>query len=193
MAILLVDMDEVVADLLGYVIHLHEVETGERLDPKTLTDWNKNREVLGTYFKREGIYWKLDVTKDSQTVLRDLSVNHRIFFVTAAPTPSSAMEKKMWVDRHFPWIGQKNVITTFDKYLIRGDLLLDDSPEFNPNFLPIRVCMDAPHNKHLEKGRDLDYRVTNFMEFLKLIEQLEVKGLLPWCSVPQLKKHMERP
>lgn len=182
-------MDEVVADLIGYSCFLHEVETGEKIDRNTLTDWEMNGRILRPYFHREGVYRKLDVIKDSQMVLRELSVNHRIFFVTAAPTPSSAMEKKMWVDEHFPWIGQKNVITTYNKELIRGDLLFDDSPEFLPKFPGIQVCMDAPHNRHI----DFPYRVKDWISFLKLIEFFESNGTIKWCEPSQLREHMKRP
>jgi 5'-nucleotidase len=193
LAILLIDMDEVVADCLGYVLKLHEDETGEKIPRDSLDDWDANGELLGHYFKREGLYRNLGVVKDAQMVLRELSINHRIFFVTAAPTPRSAMEKKEWVDEHFPWIGQKNVITTYDKYLIRGDLLLDDSPTFLPVFPKTRVLMEQPHNSRLVEDREYDFKVRNFMQFLSVVQHLEYRGLLTWCEVSQLKKHMERP
>lgn len=193
MAILLIDMDEVVANLNGYAVYLHEAETGEAIDPASLDSWEKNGEVLRDYYLRGGIYRKLSVAAHAQGVLKDLSKNHRIFFVTAAPTPLSAYEKKAWVDEHFPFIGHMNVITTRDKDLIRGDLLLDDSPAFLPQFPGTRVLMKQPHNRSMARGKDFDAEVNGFVQFYALIKHLEVVGSLSVSSPEELERHAKRP
>lgn len=175
MAVLLIDMDEVVAGLLEYTVGLYNKDNGTNVDWKTLDDWHKNGDMLDQYFLKEGTFLHLPVIKHSQEVLKELSKRHDVFFATAAPTPHAAMEKKLWVEEHFPFIGQKKTIVTHDKYLLAGaDLLLDDSPKFLPRFPNIRVCMDMNYNRDVE----CDHRVLGWRHFNTLVENLEYKGLL---------------
>lgn len=175
MAVLLIDLDEVCAGLLEYSTNLYNLDNGTNLDWRVFDDWHGNGEMLKQYFTAEGTFLRLPVIKDSQAVLKDLADYYDIYFVTAAPTPHSAMEKKIWVDEHFPFIGQKKTIITHHKYLLSGgDLLLDDSPVYLSKFPNIRVCMDMPYNQHTE----CEHRVKDWKSFATLIENLEYRGHL---------------
>ncbi len=193
MAILLIDLDDTVADLTGKVLDLYEEDTGIRLDPNKLTSWEENGRVFKDYYLQKGIYLELDVMPNAVEVLESLSKQHRIFFVTAAPTPESSCEKKQWVDKHFPFIGQMNVITTRDKYLINGDLLLDDSPIFLPSFKGIRVLVDKPHNSELEEAVDFDEYVFDMGEFYSYVRRAVRRGKLKVSTPEELARHAEKP
>lgn len=173
-----IDMDDVTAKLNEKALELYNIDNGSKiLTMDDLHCWDANWDILSKYYMKEGIYESLEVEEGSQDVLRRLSEDFHVLFVTASPSIEATREKMLWVDRHFPFVGHQNVIATRYKYLVNADVLFDDSPSFLPKFPGVRVLMDRVHNQTLTE-QDFDYRVTNWYDFEDLVLDLNKENLL---------------
>lgn len=54
------------------------------------------------------------------------NTGYEIYFVTARNGITSMSETYLWFKQHFSWVDQKQIIFCYDKYLISGDILIDD-------------------------------------------------------------------
>ena len=67
-----------------------------------------------------------------------------------------------------PALLAENFFITSRKYLIRGDILFDDSPGVLGNFPGIRVVMDRPYNQQVEGFRIYN---NNWHDFYRLVKE----------------------
>lgn len=176
---LLLDMDSVAADLLPSWLAEYNEKYNDHLTPDKIVQWDwvnltKDECSAADLYKlteKPGFFRNLPVMPNAIEVTKRLQeAGHTLYFVTATPytTPTAGYEKYQWVDEHFPHIGPKNVIMAHKKDMIRGDLLLDDSPRNLNEFGKIRVAYDYAYNR----GTKTDYRVSNWVDFEILINRL---------------------
>lgn len=177
MSTIYVDLDDTVLDFLEYLCSVHnQLNAGANYNKEMLKEWSDGKKYFGKYFDVEGIYINLTFKEDAINVLTRLSKRHHVKILTAFPSSISAKEKVEFVQKYMPFIGLENLTLTWDKALLKGDMLIDDSPLFLEDFEGIRVCFDQPYNKNV----NCDYRVTNWKGISKLIKELEDNGdLIP--------------
>lgn len=172
---LLVDMDDVIADLCTSWFSNWELISGEKLNPQIITEWDvstysKYGDKVYDVFKQPGFFENLPVVEGSKDALEYLRRKYDIIIVTTPPltAPSPLKEKNVWLDKHFPWI--KYRVFTANKELVYGDVAIDDSPsklkayhKAQPDMMTI--CYDRPHNKNALA----DYRVKNWNQVLDIL------------------------
>ena len=82
-------------------------------------------------------------------------------------------DKRAWLKEHFPTLPKENVIFCSCKWMIAGDLLIDDKPD---TFLEFQkrgrdvILMDMPYNRHIHtkwRARDLIEAEEMISEILK--------------------------
>lgn len=103
-----------------------------------------------------GFYLDLEPTNGAVDAISELvEEGHEVFFVTRpwAGNPDCASEKTAWVDRYFGQWGVEQLIITYDKTLIHGDILIDDKPNIKGAHEPswIQILFDQPYNRS-ERG-----------------------------------------
>lgn len=157
--VILFDMDGVVVNIMENWLQEYNSETGDDLTVDRITAWETHT------FAKEGtrIYdhmWREGFFNDAPPYPGALSgvkkiwdYGHEVYF---ASTPVASLwcarEKWNWVERTFPEIGRRNVILTWNKGMLRGDILVDDKPENLYEFMGTRFLMDRPWNRyHLPK------------------------------------------
>lgn len=178
---IMLDMDGVVADLLLRWLEIYNIKYNDNLKPSDITTYYFNAQVkkcskaqLNKIIAKQGFFADLPIIDNSIEITKKLQTDgHKLFFVTATPLNSKTAfyDKIMWIDQHFPHIGAKSMISAHEKYMIAGDLLLDDSPKNLEEFKGISVCMNYNYNQNAKS----DYRVNNWLDFYELITKINNK------------------
>ena len=179
---LLIDMDGVLVHLLGSWLENYRNATGDNVQPVDITEWEVSRfvkepKVLCSLLNEEGAFFEPAPLRDVLDWFPRLlkSNKARVTILTQAPTGSktAVYEKRQWMSKWFPSFNIHNMIFAHHKYMIRGDLMLDDNPvhlekakESDPSI--ITVVFDQLYNKDAKA----DYRVSTWEEFYQLVNKL---------------------
>lgn len=176
--ILLIDMDNVVADLMKKWLDTYNSQYNDNLLAEQISTWQIESfasKCSPTEFhniiEKAEFFADLDVIPDAVEVTARLQqYGHELYFVTATPynNPTGGYDKYNWTEKHFPHIGKTRVIQAHHKHMVRGDLLFDDSPINLQNYPGIKVAMDFSYNKHVA----VNYRVKDWLEFEKTVNQI---------------------
>jgi 5'-nucleotidase len=168
-----IDMDEVIADTLGHVLHVYNETFGESLTRADLGDRDldevvppERRETLSRLVRAPGFFRDIPVIPGSQEVVRALAVRYEVFIATAAmEVPTSFADKFEWLDEHFPFIPPSHRVFCGDKGVLDVDYLIDDSARQFARFRGIPILFSAPHNR--EETRF--YRVSTWEDVSRLL------------------------
>lgn len=147
MVIVLVDMDGVIADLEAPVVERIRAEHPEvpivPLEKRSSFYMEADYPMLHTNFFRgilgeEGFYRNLPVMPGAQEAIQELLENNYVVKICTAPlnTPWCVKEKIEWIHEHFPEL-QQDIITSRDKTLIRGHVLIDDKDKITGVATPV--------------------------------------------------------
>lgn len=166
---LLIDQDDVLADLQGYVLDEYNKLNETNFTYTDITDWNIGQVVgddsIYQIMFNPDIYVELPVIKDCKEVLKNLieSDLFNIYIVTAAH-PAACYNKYKWIKNNLPFFNYDKVIFTSKKYQVKGDILLDDAPhnleDMKEKGVAKPVCLNKPYNKHVNCDR-----VNNWADF----------------------------
>lgn len=147
-----VDMDEVIADLLGHWIEAINEYEGESLKREEILDWDMTKYVscgkkVYTHLTYD-LFRNLPVIKDSQRVVKELMKEYEVYIVsTATNHPESMLAKLEWLKEHFPFISSDNVVLCGNKRIINTDFMIDDGMHNLESFKGTGILFDAPHNR----------------------------------------------
>jgi 5'-nucleotidase len=170
-----IDMDEVMADALGE--HLRRYNTAFGAAVTTADLHGRHLEDWAAPAQREAIEAMLDasffadlaILPDCLEVIRDLSVDHDVYIVSAAmDVPVSFDAKFQWLQRHFPFIPTSQLVFCGDKGIIDADYLIDDRARHFAQFRGRGLLFSAPHN-----ASETEYeRVDNWQEVRSLFVRI---------------------
>ena len=127
-------MDSIVANLQEKWFAAYNEEWDDNLTPDDVLSWSTHlyvkpecRKKLYGYFTPE-LFRSLNPIDGAVKTIRKWKVaGHEVVFVTATPW-GCADSKYEWAREHFPFLTNHEVIMAHKKYLISGDILIDDSP-----------------------------------------------------------------
>jgi 5'(3')-deoxyribonucleotidase len=154
--VIFVDMDDVIADTYGKHIEMYNTEFGKNLSLshfKSGEVWQNvpemHQDSIRRHVRTDGFFRDLEPIKDSISVLKELCEKHEVYIASAATQfPNSLREKSDWLDEYFPFISWHYRIMCGYKFILKGDLLIDDRSfnldEFDGNTL----LFNSPHNVH---------------------------------------------
>jgi len=129
---------------------------------------------MNQIYNSVGFWSNLPIRKEAQRVLKCLHQTHDVYLVTSHwfyAGNNSVMEKIKWINKNLPFINIHNqLIFILKKWLLTGDVIIDDSPEVIEKFKKTTIIMDALYNKNTKA----DYRAKNWLA----IESIFKKGLL---------------
>ena len=175
-----IDMDEVMADAVAEHLRRYNAAFGARLAVDDLhgrhleecipPEHRSAAEAMldSTFFEQ------LAVLPDCQDVIRELSVRHEVFIVTAAmDVPCSFDAKYHWLRRHFPFIPSSNIVFCGDKGVIDADYLIDDRARHFLSFKGRPLLFSAPHNA----GETRYPRVSSWAEVREVFHRLDTDSL----------------
>lgn len=163
-----VDMDDVLADTYAKHVELYNKEFKANLSLASMNNgevWQhvpkEHQHSIRQHLYQDGFFKSLEPKKDSQQVMKALSEKHEVYIATAATQfPNSLKEKSDWLDEYFPFIGWQYRILCGHKFILNGDVLIDDRAYNLKKFDGKTFLFDSPHNQE-----ETDYtRVFNWLE-----------------------------
>jgi 5'(3')-deoxyribonucleotidase len=154
MAIIAVDMDEVIADALGKHLEQYNNHFGKSVTREDTLGTHlrhivpvDHQDIVEQFIFSEEFFADLPVMEDAQRVLLSLSKTHEIFIASAAmEVPSSFTAKYEWMKEHFPFVSPMNIVFCGDKSILNADYLIDDNARHFKRFRGQGILFDAPHN-----------------------------------------------
>jgi 5'-nucleotidase len=148
---ILIDMDEVIAEVYPKFLDIYEQEFGRR--PERAEFWGKKiydmpgAERIREHLHRPGFFADLPVIPHSQEVIMGLMEKYEVFINSAAMEfRHSLQEKYDWLQLNFPFIPFKNVVFCGDKRALRGDYMIDDHVKNLRGFQGTSLLYTASHN-----------------------------------------------
>ena len=166
--VIFVDMDDVMADTYGKHIEMYNEEFKQCLSIahfKSGEVWQNvpemHQDSIRRHARMDGFFRNLEPIKDSIAVLEDLCKKHEVYIASAATQfPNSLREKSDWLDEHFPFFTWEYRIMCGHKYILKGDLLIDDRTLNLDKFDGDTLLFNSPHNVH-DNGHE---RAANWLE-----------------------------
>jgi 5'(3')-deoxyribonucleotidase/uncharacterized protein with PQ loop repeat len=175
-----IDMDEVMADAVAEHVRRYNTAFGARLAIDDLhgrhleecipPEHRSAAEAMldSTFFEQ------LAVLPDCQEVIRELTVRHEVFIVTAAmDVPCSFDAKYKWLQRHFPFIPASHIVFCGDKGVIDADYLIDDRARHFLSFKGRPLLFSAPHNADETRYP----RVSSWADVREVFARLDTENL----------------
>jgi len=169
-----IDMDEVMADAYWAVVHRYESQFQVTIDRSLIYEkklWelipDDHYDIAFSFLQEPGFFRNLKVIKGAQDVIKQLHKKHEVFIASAAMQfPNSLQEKSEWLDEHFSFISWQNRILCGHKYILRGDVLIDDSSHNLESFEgEQKLLFSSPHNNNVQEFT----RVNNWDEVATLL------------------------
>lgn len=160
----LIDVDGVVCDFVsGYLVLIEKV-TGRSYTLDDVTDYDfmaqgivssERKAIEQLLFQPGWVQLLSPVEQGSRLVFELLQREVEIVFVTSPwrGHPTWASEREAWLQAYWPGVA---VVSTHHKYLVHGDVLVDDRPEqvsrWHREWGPAGVGLlwDAPYNRRAQ-------------------------------------------
>ena len=110
---ILIDMDNVLVDFSSGIA---------QISARQAKDYD------GRLDEVPGIFGLMSPMEGAIEAYHKLSKDHDVFIVSTAPwdNPSAWSDKLLWVKTYLGKVAEKRLILTHHKYLVRGDVLIDD-------------------------------------------------------------------
>ena len=178
---ILVDLDGVCADLYGRLVEWYNRDYKDSITPEDIKSWTispkyfpkaSSGEEIERYFNVPGFWMGLEPFEGCAEAVEAIqNMGHEIIIATAVPSHSELgfYEKCAWVNKYLPSVSHRNLVALKKKYLLDGDLLLDDGPHNIKQFHGQTCVMDAPYNRKVRSN----YRVKSWKSFKALVEGLK--------------------
>jgi 5'-nucleotidase len=181
--IILVDMDDVLADFEGEFItrwkakHPDKIcfEREERKVFGIITQYTERypdyHDNIRAVYTEEGFFSSLPpLEKGIKAITEMLDAGHEVYLCTAPIQKFDfcIREKYLWVEKFLGYEWTKRLILTRDKTLIKGDYLIDDNPEIKGAVKPDweHIIFDQPYNRHISDKRRVNW--DNWKEVIRI-------------------------
>jgi 5'(3')-deoxyribonucleotidase len=143
-------------------------------------DWDIAKYIVGTDNQKKVMnqicttmeFWeKIPPIPEAQTVLKKINAEHEVLIVTTpwAEDEKFKVVKRKWMNKHFRFIKDSQIIFSNEKWLLDADIIIDDKPDTieKCNKKMITIVPEHSYNKNIE----CDYRFTNWNEVPKYLKR----------------------
>ncbi|MEX0315646.1 MAG: 5'(3')-deoxyribonucleotidase, partial [Allomuricauda sp.] len=144
----------VIADTYGAHLDLYKEKYGVQLnleDCHGKEAWEsvpaEHREQVMGHAWQVGFFRDLKLIEGSQEILAELDKKYEVYIASAAMQfPNSLKEKSDWLDEFFPFIPWQRRILCGHKFILKGDILIDDRTYNLEKFDGRSILFTSPHN-----------------------------------------------
>jgi 5'(3')-deoxyribonucleotidase len=178
---IIVDVDDVVADLVTAWLNAYNEDWDDNLNRNDITEWDMIpfvKEECGAqiydYLKEPGLYKNVKPITGAWAGVKTLQMmGDTILFVTAG---SFLGEKQEWLEQ-LQFMGENTYfIATKNKELIPADIIIDDRVDNLISHSAIGILFDRPHNRNVDwDGR----RAVDWDDVLEQISEIEEAAKKP--------------
>ena len=180
--IILCDADDTLEDLLPYWLDELNQTYGYNVKKDDVKSWNlkaayptlTQQQIDAPVFGDE-LWSKITPVKDSSYYLQRLIEDgHNVYIVTAANYQSIEAKVNRLLEI-FPFFHWKKIITTWDKQLIKGDVLIDDGIHNLIGGDYVKLLFDQPHNRNINEENYDIIRVHSWAEVYERVCEIANK------------------
>lgn len=122
-----------------------------------------------------------------------LRQGYQVFIVTASAYRTIRPKMEQVLFKYFPYLTWDNVIITNHKYMIDGDILIDDAPHNLTRGKYIKVLMSAPHNLAFNADEYGMLRVSTWDEVKSIIEGIKIERQLSQKTIDYAMRYRKNP
>lgn len=131
----LLDVDGVLGDFVGHVLSnlaqtFVDAPKPEQMGSRHMFDYltKKQKKHCEAFLQEAGTAYTMPEYPEAQSLVRRLREHHEVKFVTSPwDSPTWAWDRVRWLREYFH-AGPKDVVLTPAKYLVKGDVLIEDYP-----------------------------------------------------------------
>lgn len=183
---ILVDMDDTIEQLLKAWVAGVNNRYGRAVAYDDITDWNVALAYPGLTMDEvysipmEPGFWKNvePMPGASEALQHFISEGHTVYIVTATPHDSVPEKMNDCLFKLFPFLRWDQVIITFHKQMIQGDVLIDDGVHNLEGGSYKKILMTAPHNRDYDAEANGMIRANNWQEAVAAVDALAAGGVL---------------
>lgn len=132
----LVDVDEVLADFRTPALEVMSSVMGQRYSIEDFEVWDifstlegPRKDLVLAIIDKQGFCHDLQPFPEAQKAIAELQTMFDVYVVTSPyHSLSWVYERNLWLKTHYGF-DKSQVVHTSAKYLVRGDIFLDDKPE----------------------------------------------------------------
>lgn len=151
---LAIDMDEVLADTLGWQLHLYNERFDKHIRPEDLDGVDlidivpdAHKPWAAEIFNEPGFFLDIPPMPGALEAMERLCATHRVYIASAATEfPGSFREKMDWLARYLPQIPIPRIVFCGEKSILDVDYLVDDTPANFAGMCGTGLLFHAPHN-----------------------------------------------
>lgn len=177
--ILLVDLDDTIENFCETWVNELNKKYGGNYTLQDVNNWEISniypeipKEEKLELLHHEDFWMKVTPLEGAADYLRLLQEEgFNIFIVTSTDYRNIRYKVEHVLEKHFPFISKHNLITTYCKQLIRGDILVDDYVNNLVGGTYKKILFTAPHNRNTILQEDI-IRVHDWRTCYKLIHAL---------------------
>ncbi len=159
MTIILLDVDNTICDFTGAVCREASKVLEREINPLEVTQWNlraslemnqKQTQVLYKIIQQRGFCLGLEPLPGAVSAVKKLQSLGAVNFVTSPwnSSPYWMWERTKWLRTFFDAYPDE-VIHTHQKWLVKGDVIIDDRPvNVISGERKLRILIPTPANKH---------------------------------------------
>lgn len=133
----LFDVDGICADFVKFYLEIVNKITGKNFTREDINQFDidaslnlsqEHRDIVKMLVNQEGVAANLEVIPEAKNAILTIAKKANVVFVTSPLSTSKTWqyERANWLIKHFGDVGKK-VISTHEKYLVDGDVFVDDS------------------------------------------------------------------
>lgn len=166
-----IDMDGVLADVEAHFITWYHRDYGQKFTKRDLLGRSEEnafpeKGMVKKFASSENFFRSAPVMKGAIEAVKELQKTYDIYIVSAAMEfPQSLVEKRAWLDQHFPFIEWKKIIFCGDKSIINTDIMIDDHLKNLDHFKGETIMFSAFHNVNFTHHQ----RADNWQEVLNIL------------------------
>lgn len=160
--VVLLDCDDVVANCSGAMCDIYQKRTGETVDLHSFKSWDffehidpEHKDHMFSQMQTQGFCIQLEPFEGAVDGVTRLMEIAEVFFITSPFTgPHWHYERENWLRSHFK-VGRDRILQASAKFLVRGELFIDDKPETCISWLRYMqngnaFIWDRPFNRNIE-------------------------------------------
>lgn len=178
--VILVDMDDVLEDLSWAWTRVLNKRYGTNVKRNDILNWDMclafpsltHEQVYGL-LDEEDFYDELRPLEGAAESLKALKdMGHTVYIVTATSGRSVRAKMEKCLFRYFPFLTWQDVIITWNKHLIKGDILIDDGVHNLIDGDYAKILFSAPYNRDFDAEANGMIRVENWTEAMEAVAKL---------------------
>ena len=152
--ILLVDLDDTITDLVTDWIRIYNEIYGDNLKVENVTEWNIGKftlvgEKMYDILKDPNLFKNVKIRTGATETLEWANEYFNIQIVSAT-SPYTYLDKANWVKEYLPFLAD-SFSAIIPKYLLKGDIMIDDKPDNLEYFDGVQIVFDRPWNRDNNK------------------------------------------